>query len=107
MPRLNLFRNDPIVWRTFAFYAAVVVYSLTAALVIGREERTSAVVPILAFVAVLAVIVVVPHGCPCFPRVAEQASAAIDDPTAPKRERSGFMPELLGLCSSNPAVGAR
>lgn len=57
-PRLNLFRDDPIVWRAFAFYTAVVVYSLTAALVIGRDEETSAVVPIVAFVAVLAVIIV-------------------------------------------------
>jgi uncharacterized membrane protein len=57
-PRLNLFRDDPIVWRAFAFYIAVVVYSLTAALVIGRDEKTSAVVPIIDFVAVLAVLAV-------------------------------------------------
>ena len=57
-PRLNLFRDDPIVWRAFAFYTAVVVYSLTAALVIGQDEETSAVVPIVAFVAILAAIVV-------------------------------------------------
>ena len=54
-PRLSLFRDDPIVWRAFAFYTSVVVYSLTAALVIGQDEKTSAVVPI---VAVLAVIIV-------------------------------------------------
>jgi len=52
-PRLSLFRDDPIVWRAFAFYTAVVVYSLTAALVIGQDEKTSAVVPIVAFVAIL------------------------------------------------------
>jgi uncharacterized membrane protein len=57
-PRLSLFRDDPIVWRAFAFYTAVVVYSLTAALVIGQDEATSAVVPIVAFVAILAAIVV-------------------------------------------------
>ena len=57
-PRLNLFRDDPIVWRAFAFYTAVVVYSLTAALVIGQDEKTSAVVPIVAFVAILAAIIV-------------------------------------------------
>jgi uncharacterized membrane protein len=56
-PRLNLFRDAPIVWRTFSFYTGVVVYSLTAALVIGREEKTSAAVPIVAFVAVLASII--------------------------------------------------
>ena len=56
-PRLNLFRDAPIVWRTFAFYTAVVVYALTAALVIARDERTSAAVPIVAFAAVLASII--------------------------------------------------
>jgi uncharacterized membrane protein len=57
-PRLNLFRDDPIVWRAFAFYTAVVVYSLTAALVIGQDEKTSAIVPIAAFIAILATIIV-------------------------------------------------
>jgi Predicted membrane protein (DUF2254) len=56
-PRLNLFRDAPIVWRTFSFYTGVVVYSLTAALVIGRDEKTSSSVPIVAFVAVLASII--------------------------------------------------
>lgn len=56
-PRLNLFRDTPIVWRAFAFYTAVVVYSLTAALVIGQDEKTSAIVPIVAFVAILAAII--------------------------------------------------
>ena len=56
-PRLNLFRDAPIVWRAFAFYTAVVVYALTAALVIGRDEKTSAAVPIVAFAAVLASII--------------------------------------------------
>ena len=52
-----MFRDDPVVWRTFAFYTAVVVYSLTASLVIGQDEKTSGAVPIVAFVAVLASIV--------------------------------------------------
>lgn len=57
-PRLNLFRDAPIVWRAFAFYTAVVAYSFTAALVIGRDEETSGLVPFLAFTAILASIVV-------------------------------------------------
>ena len=57
-PRLNLFRDTPIVWRAFAFYTGVVVYSLTAALVIGQDEKTSAIVPIVAFVAILASIII-------------------------------------------------
>ena len=44
-------------WRTFASLPAVVVYALTAALVIARDERTSAAVPIVAFAAVLASII--------------------------------------------------
>ena len=52
--RLNLFRDQPIVWRTFAFDTGVVAYSLTAVLVIGRDDKTSAAVPIVAFVAILA-----------------------------------------------------
>lgn len=56
-PRLNLFRDSPIVWRSFAFYTAVVVYSFTASLVIGGDETTRGIVPIVAFAAVLASIV--------------------------------------------------
>lgn len=57
-PRLNLFRDAPVVWRAFALFTAVVCYSFTAALVIGRDEMTSGVVPIVAFVGVLGSIVV-------------------------------------------------
>src|SRR5438270_5535539 len=56
-PRLNLFHEAPIVWRAFAFYVGVVTYSFTAALVIGRDQQTSEVVPLLAVVGVLASIV--------------------------------------------------
>ncbi len=57
-PRLNLFRDDPIVWRSFAFYTALVVYALTAALVISGQDTTSAVVPIVAFGSLLAALMV-------------------------------------------------
>jgi uncharacterized membrane protein len=56
-PRLNLFRDAPIVWRAFAYYVGVVVYSLTAALVIGRDEKVSGVVPFTAFLSVLLAII--------------------------------------------------
>jgi uncharacterized membrane protein len=56
-PRLNLFREAPIVWRTFALYTGVVVYSFTAALAIGRDEHTTGAVPIVAFTGVLASLV--------------------------------------------------
>ncbi len=57
-PRLNLFRDAPIVWRAFALYTAVVVYSFTAALVIGRDDRTSGLVPIISVLGVFATILV-------------------------------------------------
>jgi len=44
-PRLNLFRDDPIVWRAFAFAVGVFVFSVTAALVIGDQQKVSVVVP--------------------------------------------------------------
>jgi uncharacterized membrane protein len=39
-PRLNLFRDDPIVWRTFGVALGVFVFSVTAALAIGNDPRT-------------------------------------------------------------------
>ena len=57
-PRLNLFRDSPIVWRAFSYYTAVVVYSFTAALIIGRSESTSGFVPLVALVGVLVALVV-------------------------------------------------
>lgn len=56
-PRLGLFRDDPIVWRTFAFAIGVFVFSMTAGLAIGTEQRVSAFLPwvavLLALVALL------------------------------------------------------
>jgi uncharacterized membrane protein len=52
-PRLNLFREDPLVWRTFAFAVGVFVYSVTAGLVSGSAGRVSVAVPITAVLAVL------------------------------------------------------
>jgi uncharacterized membrane protein len=52
-PRLNLFRDDPIVWRAFSFFTAVIVFSFTAAFAIGTDPHTTLLVPIAAGVAVL------------------------------------------------------
>ena len=41
-PRLNLFRDDPIVWRTFGLAVGVFVFSVTAALVIGVSHGAAA-----------------------------------------------------------------
>jgi uncharacterized membrane protein len=58
-PRLNLFRDDPIVWRTFGLAIGVFVFSVTAALVIGNDPEVSVIVPATEVVAVLAAIALI------------------------------------------------
>ena len=58
-PRLNLFRDDPIVWRTFAFAVGVFVFSVTTALVIGDQEKVSVIVPAAEVLAVLTAIALI------------------------------------------------
>lgn len=58
-PRLNLFRDDPIVWWTFGFAVGVFVFSATAALVIADQTKVSVVVPTTEVVAVLATIALI------------------------------------------------
>jgi uncharacterized membrane protein len=52
-PRLNLFRDDPIVWRTFGVAVGVFVFSVTAALVAGGRAEVSVIVPAAEVAAVL------------------------------------------------------
>jgi uncharacterized membrane protein len=52
-PRLNLFRDDPIVWRTFGIAVGVFVFSVTAALVVGGRTEVSVIVPTAEVAAVL------------------------------------------------------
>ncbi len=58
-PRLNLFRDDPIVWRTFGFAVGVFVFSVTTALVIGDQTKVSVIVPAAEVVAVLAALALI------------------------------------------------
>ena len=55
-PRLNLFRDAPIVWHAFGFYTGVIVFSLTAAFAIGKDTQTSGLVPIAVMLALLVTI---------------------------------------------------
>jgi uncharacterized membrane protein len=55
-PRLNLFRDDPIVWRTFGLAVGVFVFSVTSALVIGNDPEVSVIVPAVEVAGVLAAI---------------------------------------------------
>ena len=58
-PRLNLFRDDPVVWRTFGFAVGVLVFSVTTALVVGDQQKVSVIVPAAEVVAVLAAIALI------------------------------------------------
>ncbi|MFF3768252.1 DUF2254 family protein [Streptomyces sp. NPDC001922] len=53
-PRLGLFRNAPIVWRTFAFAIGVFVFSVTAGLTIGARDRVTVAVPAIDMLLALA-----------------------------------------------------
>ena len=58
-PRLNLFRDDPIVWRTFGLAVGVFVFSVTAALVIGNDPQVSVIVPAVELAAVLVTVALI------------------------------------------------
>ena len=55
--RLSLFRDDPIVWRAFAYSIGIFVFCFTAAFAIGNRKTVSVVVPVLALALVLAALV--------------------------------------------------
>lgn len=52
-PRLSLFRDEPIVWRAFAFSVGVFVFCITSGLAIGTRRSASAVLPFLAMLLTL------------------------------------------------------
>jgi uncharacterized membrane protein len=58
-PRLNLFRDDPIVWRSFGLAIGVWVFSVTAALAIGNDPKVSVIVPAVEVVAALVTLALV------------------------------------------------
>jgi uncharacterized membrane protein len=57
-PRLNLFRDSPIVWHGFSFFTGVIVFAFTAALAIAKDPQTTLLVPIAAMLAILVAIAV-------------------------------------------------
>jgi uncharacterized membrane protein len=46
-PRLNLFRDSAIVWHGFSYFTAVIVFSFTAAFAVGKDEETTALIPVV------------------------------------------------------------
>ncbi len=57
--RLALFRNDPIVWRAFAYAIGLFVFCFTAAFAIGNDKTVSVVVPALALILVVAALALI------------------------------------------------
>jgi uncharacterized membrane protein len=53
-PRLNLFRDAPIIRHSFGYFTALAIFSLTCLFSIGQDEETSGLVPIVGIVAVVA-----------------------------------------------------
>ena len=58
-PRLNLFRGDPLVWRTFAFAIGVFVFCNVAGLASSNKPQVSVVVPGAAVLGVLTAIALI------------------------------------------------
>jgi len=52
-PRLLVFRQAPIVWRTIGAALSMAVFCITAALAIGKDSQTSVTVPVFAAIMVL------------------------------------------------------
>lgn len=52
-PRLNLFRDNPIVWRAFSYFLGLLVWAATAALASSSHDRVSLGVPVLGILGVL------------------------------------------------------
>ena len=57
-PRLNLFRDSPLVWRSFAYFVGLMVWAASAALTVGGREEVSVVVPIVGVVGVIGALLV-------------------------------------------------
>lgn len=105
-PRLTLFRDDPIVWRTFAFAIGVFVFSVTTTLVIGDQQKVSVIVPAAEVIAVLAALALIRslqvkafasiQLAPTLSAIAAQGRGIIDDlyrrPCAPARPPRAPMP---------------
>jgi uncharacterized membrane protein len=57
-PRLNLFRDAPIVWHAFGLFVGVFVFATCAALRTSKREEMSVVIPIATIALALAAMVV-------------------------------------------------
>jgi hypothetical protein len=93
-PRLNLFRDAPIVWHAFGYFAGIMVFSFTAAFSIGAgDEQITGLVPIMLAVMLLAALAALPpaadDGVPVDP-------ACVDARAGRRSGARGHRPSLLG-----------
>ncbi len=112
-PRLNLFRDDPIVWRTFGLAIGVFVFSVTSALAIGDQPDVSVIVPAAEVVAMLASLALIRslqvkafasiQLAPTLAAIADQGHGILDDlyhrPFPADRQPAAPLPPLRRVVS--------
>jgi uncharacterized membrane protein len=113
-PRLNLFRDDPIVWRTFGLAVGVFVFSVTAALVIGNDPKVSVIVPtaevagVLAALALIRILQVKAFAsiqlAPTLSAIAAQGRGILDDCTPGPAQTADLPPRRCRRCAG-PSPG--
>lgn len=52
-PRLNFFRENPVVWRSFGYFVGVFIWGVTTALAVGLDEDVTLLSPLTGVVLVL------------------------------------------------------
>ena len=100
-PRLTLFRDAPIVWRTFAIAVGLVAFCITAAFTIGHDNDTSLVVPAAAMLLVLLMLGML-RALQFRAFAAIQLSPALDSIAAPGRTVLGDLAAIGGAGSPPP-----
>lgn len=60
-PRLNLFRDSPLVWHTLGLIVGVLVYAATCAIIAAAKDTTTVLVPVSVLLLVLLALAVTRH----------------------------------------------
>jgi uncharacterized membrane protein len=103
-PRLNLFRDDPIVWHTFSFFTAVIVFSFTAAFQIGSAPETTTLVPIILGLLVVGAITLLRILLTTAFRSIQLASVLQQLAQRGREVIDGFYPDTIAASTPAPQV---
>ncbi|WP_327291355.1 DUF2254 family protein [Streptomyces sp. NBC_01198] len=119
-PRLALFRDAPIVWRTFAFAIGLAVFCVTAALTVGGRAHVSVALPALAAVLLLVMLALLRvlqlralgsiELAPVLHTITERGRAALDalyppdGPAAGSAPTSAAAPPVATVSWPNPSA---